>query len=72
MAIPGIGKRIADKIWEIVQTGDLSKLENLKSREDINSVKLFTSIHGIGPTTAQNFISQVNSLIIIIKFQNFK
>ena len=59
MSIPGIGKRLADKIWEIVETGELRKLDEFKSREEINSIKLFTSIHGVGPTIAQQFISLV-------------
>lgn len=59
MSIPGVGSRIADKIWEIVETGNLRKLDELSSRDDINSVKLFTNVHGIGPTTAQYFIAQV-------------
>lgn len=59
MAIPGVGKRLADKIWEIIQTGDLTKLSILDSRDDINAIKLFTNVHGIGPTTAQSFVAQV-------------
>lgn len=59
MSIQGIGSRLADRIWEIVQTGDLKKLDYLKSRDDIASIELFTTVHGIGPTTAQNFVAQV-------------
>ena len=59
MALPGIGKRLAEKIWEIVQTGDLNKLNEMNSRDDINSIKLFTTVHGIGPTVAQSFVAQV-------------
>ena len=59
MAIPGVGKRLADKIWEIIQTGDLTKLSILDSRDDINAIKLFTNVHGIGPTTAQSYVAQV-------------
>jgi hypothetical protein len=40
-------------------TGDLSKLNHLREREDIRAIKLFTNIHGIGPTSAQSFVSQV-------------
>ena len=56
--LPGVGKRIADKIWEIVETGDLKSLDEYNSRDDISSIKLFTQIHGIGPTSAQSFVSQ--------------
>ncbi|RNA10010.1 DNA polymerase lambda [Brachionus plicatilis] len=58
LALPGIGKRIADKIWEILQTGDFRKLDEMSSREETNSLKLFTDIHGVGPTTARLFLSQ--------------
>lgn len=63
LAIQGIGTRLADRIWEIVQTGDLKKLDYLKSRDDISSIELFTTVHGIGPTSAQNFVAQVSFLI---------
>lgn len=59
MSIPGVGKRIAEKIWEIVETGNFTKLSELSSRDDINAMKLFTTVHGIGPTLAQSFITQV-------------
>lgn len=63
--MPGIGKRIADKIWEIIQTGDLRKLDEMNSKESIASIKVFTDIHGVGPTTAQLFVSQVLFLKIL-------
>jgi DNA polymerase lambda len=59
MSLPGVGRRLADKIWEIIQTGDLTKLSILDSRDDINAIKLFTNIHGVGPTTAQTFVAHV-------------
>ena len=57
--IPGVGKAIANKIWEIIETGELKKLESLKKRDDLSSLKLFTNVHGVGPITAQSFIQQV-------------
>lgn len=53
-----MGKRLADKIWEIVQHGQLEKLDFLNKQEDLSAINLFTKIHGVGPSTAQNFVSQ--------------
>jgi hypothetical protein len=33
---------------EIVETGNLEKLDAFNSRNDINSIKLFTNMHGVG------------------------
>ena len=33
---------------EIVDTGNLAKLDDFNSREDINAIKLFTNMHGVG------------------------
>jgi len=45
--LPGIGKEIAKKIQEIVQTGKLQKLENLK-KEIPESLRKLLSIEGLG------------------------
>lgn len=62
--LPGIGKNIAEKIAEIAQTGELRKLNNINQREDLSAIKLFTDIHGVGPTTAQQFVNQVRFILI--------
>ena len=59
MGLNGIGERLAAQISEIIEYGDSTKLNVLNSRDDINALKLFTNCHGIGPTTAANFVSQV-------------
>lgn len=58
--LPGIGKNIAEKIAEIAQTGELRKLNNFNQREDLSAIKMFSDIHGVGPTTAQQFVNQVD------------
>lgn len=63
MAIPGVGKSLVNRIWEIVETGELKKLDIMKSRDDVSSIELFTTVHGIGPTTAQNFVTQVWKIV---------
>jgi DNA polymerase/3'-5' exonuclease PolX len=62
LSLHGIGQRLATQIWEIIEYGDSTKLNVLNSRDDINALKLFTNCHGIGPTTAASFVSQVNGL----------
>ncbi|TGZ76881.1 hypothetical protein EX30DRAFT_356526 [Ascodesmis nigricans] len=55
--IPGIGKRIADKIEEIVQTDSLRRLEfaNLESRDTL--LKLFLGVYGVGIVQANKWIA---------------
>lgn len=49
--IPGVGKSIAEKIQEIIETGDLAYLESL--REELpEGVPDLTRIEGIGPKRA--------------------
>ena len=44
----------------------------MSSREDTHSLKLFTDIHGVGPTTARLFLSQVFFSIFIFLIFKFK
>lgn len=57
-ALPNVGKRLADKIWEIVQQGRLQKLEEFQSQENLVAQNLFTKIWGAGPATAQKWVQQ--------------
>ncbi|CAG0879616.1 unnamed protein product, partial [Darwinula stevensoni] len=49
----GIGPSLADKIWEIVEQGKLRKAEKLSEGEKVRTLELFTSIWGVGATTAE-------------------
>ncbi|MCD6434738.1 MAG: DNA polymerase/3'-5' exonuclease PolX [Candidatus Diapherotrites archaeon] len=49
--LPGIGRNIAKKIIEFLQTGKVKKLEELR-KEFPFDIAGFTSIEGIGPRTA--------------------
>lgn len=49
-SLPNIGKGIATAIWEIDATGHWSQLERL--RGNLDPVKLFQTIPGIGPEFA--------------------
>ncbi|KAK3595810.1 hypothetical protein CHS0354_014626 [Potamilus streckersoni] len=58
MSLPGIGKRLADKIWEIAESGDLRKLNEFKSSEEVQVISLFTNVWGAGPHTARVWYQQ--------------
>lgn len=55
--IKGVGKGIAEKIKEIIETGGLKEIDNLtnvqKSKEDV--IKLLLKVNGIGPAAARKF-----------------
>lgn len=64
--IPGVGEAIAEKIGEIVRTGALAYLDELKESMPINVDELF-SVEGVGPKKAKLFydklrIRDLNSL----------
>ncbi|KAG7281976.1 hypothetical protein CRUP_003034 [Coryphaenoides rupestris] len=54
--ITGIGKRMADKIDEIMESGHLRKLDNIG--EAVPVLELFTNIWGAGAKTAQLWYQQ--------------
>ncbi|KAM9792854.1 LOW QUALITY PROTEIN: DNA polymerase lambda [Neosynchiropus ocellatus] len=54
--IPGIGKRMADKIDEIMESGHLRKLDHIG--EAVPVLELFTNIWGAGAKTAQAWYQQ--------------
>lgn len=57
--MPGIGESLAKKIWEIIDTGSLEKLEDFQSSEYIQTINLFGNIWGCGPTIAKQWYDQV-------------
>lgn len=57
-SVPFVGKRLAEKIFEIVSSGKLRRLENVdKERERV--IEMFKNIHGVGQVIAQQFYAQV-------------
>ncbi|XP_040002815.1 DNA polymerase lambda [Xiphias gladius] len=56
LQIPGIGKRMADKIDEIMESGHLRKLDHIG--EAVPVLELFTNIWGAGAKTAQLWYQQ--------------
>ncbi|XP_064451265.1 DNA polymerase lambda isoform X5 [Mirounga angustirostris] len=55
--IPGIGKRMAEKIAEILDSGHLRKLDHIS--ESVPVLELFSNIWGAGTKTAQMWYQQV-------------
>ncbi|XP_009875636.1 PREDICTED: DNA polymerase lambda [Apaloderma vittatum] len=54
--IPGIGKRMAEKILEILESGYLRKLDHIS--ESVPVLELFSNIWGAGVKTAQTWYQQ--------------
>ncbi|NWH74438.1 DPOLL polymerase, partial [Piaya cayana] len=54
--IPGIGKRMAEKIVEILESGHLRKLDHIS--ESVPVLELFSNIWGAGVKTAQMWYQQ--------------
>ena len=59
-ALPGVGAKLAEKIWEIVESGELRKLNELTSQEDIKTLDLFTGKkRDTFPLTVFNFDTDI-------------
>ncbi len=58
-SIPHVGERLAAKIWEIISSGGLRRLEHVDKQKE-RTIDMFKKIHGVGPTTAQQFYAQVS------------
>ncbi|XP_027707597.1 DNA polymerase lambda isoform X2 [Vombatus ursinus] len=54
--IPGIGKSMAEKIMEIVESGHLRKLDHIS--DSVPVLELFSNIWGVGIKTAQMWYQQ--------------
>ncbi|XP_029788287.1 DNA polymerase lambda isoform X4 [Suricata suricatta] len=55
-SIPGIGKRMAEKITEILESGHLRKLDHIS--ESVPVLELFSNIWGAGAKTARMWYQQ--------------
>ena len=58
-ALPGVGKRLAEKIWEIAESGELRKLNEFKSSDEIRVIEMFKDVWGAGAATARTWYQQV-------------
>ena len=55
-SLPFVGERLAKKIWEIVETGHLRRLDHVDPKQD--AINLFVGVWGAGPTTAEAWVSR--------------
>ncbi|XP_060559922.1 DNA polymerase lambda-like, partial [Ruditapes philippinarum] len=58
MALPSIGKRLAEKIWEIAESGNLRKLDELRSSDELKVIEMFKEVWGAGAHTARTWYQQ--------------
>jgi len=56
--LPGVGQKIAKKIDEIISTGKLVKLENIRQDDSSVAINLLTRVSGIGPTKARELYEE--------------
>lgn len=54
----GIGKAMLDKVDEILRTGALQQAQDVTADPVNAALKLFTSVHGIGPVLARSLVDQ--------------
>ena len=54
--LPFVGEKLAKKIWEIVETGHLRRLDHIDPK--IEAINLFTDLWGAGPKTAEIWVSK--------------
>ena len=57
-SLPFVGDRLADKIYEIVQSGHLRRLDHINEEEKL--VDVFKKIWGVGATSARRFVQLVS------------
>ena len=55
-SLPFVGERLAKKIWEIMQTGHLRRLDHADPKQE--AIDLFVGVWGAGPMTAEVWASQ--------------
>ncbi|GIY25403.1 DNA polymerase beta [Caerostris extrusa] len=58
LALKGVGKKIADKLDEIIDTGKLEKVEKIRKDDNAQAINLLTKVTGIGPSAAQKLVAQ--------------
>ena len=54
--IPGVGKKIREKIQEILETGSLKAAAEARKETNLESLDLLQGIHGVGPVKAKQLV----------------
>jgi DNA polymerase/3'-5' exonuclease PolX len=58
LELPGVGQKIAKKIQEIIDTGQLERAEADRNDPLIAAVNNIAKVHGIGPKLAQKLVNE--------------
>ena len=66
-SIDGVGKKIYDKIVEILATGRLAAADKMKERSDVGAMEALLGVHGIGPVKAKELIKAGITSIAILR-----
>ncbi|XP_060066697.1 DNA polymerase lambda-like [Ylistrum balloti] len=56
--LPGVGTRLADKIWEIAESGELRKLNEFRSSDEVKVMEMFGNVWGAGAHTSRTWYQQ--------------
>lgn len=56
--LDGIGKKIADKLDEFIQTGELQKLKKIRNDDASKAINALTRVSGIGPAKAKELMEE--------------
>ena len=57
-SLPFVGDRLAKKIWEIIETGHLRRLDHIDPKVEL--LNKFSGVWGVGPKTAEQWVAQVS------------
>ncbi|CAB1322096.1 unnamed protein product [Coregonus sp. 'balchen'] len=70
--LEGVGKEIAKKIDEFLQTGTLKKLEKIRNDDTSSSINFLTRVTGIGPAAARKFFDEGVKTLEGLYFEEFE
>ena len=75
-SIPGVGRKIAEKVWEIVEKGSFTKLDNMNSDDKLYTMNMFMNVHGVGTKIAESWYSlgyrTLEQVAKNVRFQSFR
>nr|CAD7412418.1 unnamed protein product [Timema cristinae] len=57
-ALPGVGAKMAAKVQEIIDCGQLRKVQEICESEKTSVLEIFTKVWGAGPSTAESWYQQ--------------
>ncbi|KAK0188998.1 DNA polymerase lambda [Armillaria mellea] len=70
LSLPGIGRKSAEKIWEILQTGGLRRIK-YETTEEVIVSRIFQGIYGVGLKTSLLWYSAGNCTLDDIRTEKY-